>query len=281
MLSRSLLVRSSPLRLSATLTIRECSRSLATLRHAPPPRYAVPSCANLRRFSAAPAFRTENQHDTRTSHAPSGTCYIANVPYKVTAEQLKDAFSEFGKVTSVKLLTSDAGLSRGVGFVQFESVADAVSFVEANAADPIFVFDRQLYVEHAQKMRNASKPVEPCDTLMVLKFQGESEVEVRSMFGSHADNILEVRFSKSRLFFFVLSLLLSVLRTFFFSVDRREASQSLRKAFIQFRDVNMATEAMDAFRGQNESAEITYARQRQPPANSYTLTSRLSQQRGH
>jgi len=175
----------------------------------------------------------------------------------VTAEQLKDAFSELGKVASVKLLTSDAGLSRGVGFVQFESVADAVSFVEGNEADPIFVLDRQLYVEHAQKARNASKPVEPSDTLMVPRFQGESEAEVRAMFGSYVDNILAVRF------------------------NRRDVDQPSRKVFIQFRDVNMATEAMDAFRNQNENAQITYARQRQPPTNSYTLTSRLSQHRGH
>jgi hypothetical protein len=98
-----MLARSNPLRLSAALTTRVCSRSLSTLRFAPPPRCAVPSYAHLRRFSAAPAFRTENRDDTRASHAPSGTCYIANVPYQVTAEELKDAFSELGKVASVKL----------------------------------------------------------------------------------------------------------------------------------------------------------------------------------
>ncbi|KAH0833956.1 hypothetical protein J3R83DRAFT_11173 [Lanmaoa asiatica] len=257
MLFRSLLARSSPLGLQAKTTTRVCLRSLSTLRLAQPARRVVPSCTSLRWFSAAPAFRTEDRDDMRTSHPPSGTCYIANVPYRITAEDLKNAFSDFGKVESVKLLTSDAGLSRGVGFVQFESVADAVSFVEANEADPIFVLDRQLYVEHAQKTRSVSKPVEPSDTLIVLKFQGESEVEVRAMFGSYADNILAVRF------------------------NRKEADQPSRKAFIQFRDVNIATEAMDAFRNQNENTQITYARQRQPPANSYTLTSRLSHHRDH
>lgn len=98
------------------------------------------------------------------------------------------------------LVTSDGGLSRGVGFVQFESVADAVSFVDANEADPIFVLDRQLYVEHAQRTRNASGPTEPSDTLMVLKFQGESEDEVRALFGDYADNVLAVRFSKLHVF---------------------------------------------------------------------------------
>lgn len=110
----------------------------------------------------------------------------------------------FGGADRLLSVTSDAGLSRGVGFVQFESVADAVGFVEGNEADPIFVLDRQLYVEHAQKTKNASKPVEPSDTLMVLRFQGESEAEVRAMFGSYADNILAVRFSKSRVFSFAM-----------------------------------------------------------------------------
>ncbi|KAG8215208.1 hypothetical protein J3R82DRAFT_8749 [Butyriboletus roseoflavus] len=257
MLSRSLLAHSSPLRLSAMLTTRVCSRSLSTLRIAQPARCAVPSYANSRRFSAAPAFRIENQDDGRASRTPSGTCFIANIPYKVTAEELKNAFSGFGKVESVNLLTSDAGLSRGVGFVHFESVADAVSFVEANAADPIFVLDRQLYVEHSQKARSVSKPAEPSDTLMILNFRGESEVDVPAMFGSHADNILAVRFNK------------------------KETGQPSRRAFVQFRNANIATEAMDAFKNQNEKIHITYARQRQPPANSYTLTSRLSQHRGH
>lgn len=109
----------------------------------------------------------------------------------------------FGETDQISLVTSDAGLPRGVGFVHFESVADAVSFVEAHEADPIFVLDRQLHVEHAQKPRSASKPVEPSDTLMVFDFQGESDVEVREMFGSYADNILAVRFSKSLFFSFL------------------------------------------------------------------------------
>lgn len=212
MLSRSLLSRLSPLRLSQV-----CSRSLSSSRLARPAWYAISSHGTLRRFSAAPAFRAENRVDPSTARAPSGTCYIANIPYNVTAEQLKDAFSEFGKVESVRLrtshfrnlrleadplsVTSNAGLSRGLGFVQFGSVAEAVRFVEAHEADPIFVLDRQILVQHAQGTRNGSKSVEPSDTLMMLNLQGESEAEVRAMFGGFGDHILAVRFRKSRVFF--------------------------------------------------------------------------------
>ncbi|KAF8130245.1 hypothetical protein EV363DRAFT_1490568 [Boletus edulis] len=247
MFSRSLLARSSPLR---PLTTRVCSRPLSIWRLQHAARYAVPSCANLRQFSAAPAFRTENGDDKRVSFTPSGTCYIANIPYEVTAEQLKDAFADLGKVMSVRLLTSGEGRSRGIGFVQFESVEDAVNFVEMHAADPIFVLDRKIFVEHAQKTGNVRRRVEPSDTLMVPESQGTSEAEVQSMFGSYADDILAVRFDKK---------------------------EPWRNAFIQFRDVEVATEAMEAFRNQNEDIQIRYARQRQPPANMHSLTSRLSQ----
>lgn len=66
---------------------------------------------------------------------------------------------------------------------------------------------------------------------------------------------------------------------FYFSfVGKKEADFASRKAFAQFRDVDIATEAMDAFKDQNGDARITYARHRQPPAN-YPLTSRLLQHR--
>ncbi|KAF8130237.1 hypothetical protein EV363DRAFT_1075228, partial [Boletus edulis] len=107
-------------------------------------------------------------------------------------------------------------------------------------SDPIFVLDRNIFVEHAQKTGM-------CGGVWSLR---RSEAEVRPMFGSYADDILTVQF------------------------DKKEPS---RNAFIQFRDVDVATEAMEVFRNQNENIQIRYTRQRQPPANTYSLTSRLSQ----
>ena len=136
----------------------------------------------------------------------------------MTTEELKDAFSQFGKVVSVKLRTSrlkmtmfcgidhtrlvttDAGLPRGLGHVHFETVADVVNFVDSHLADSIFLLDMQLFVEHAQKP--STPPSKPSDTLVVLKFQGDSDVGLRAMFGNFAHNVLAVRFGTSRIFVF-------------------------------------------------------------------------------
>ena len=96
------------------------------------------------------------------------------------------------------LVFTDAGLPRGLGHVHFETVADAVNFVDSHLADPIFLLDRQLFVEHAQKP--STPPSEPSDTLVVLKFQGDSDVGLRAMFGNFAHNVLAIRFGMSRQF---------------------------------------------------------------------------------
>lgn len=97
MFSRSLFVRSGFLRLSQVH-----SRSPSSLRLSQPARLAVTT--SIRQFSAAPAFHEKRvDPPSQNSPAPSGTCFLANLPYNVTAEQLKEAFSEFGNIEYVKL----------------------------------------------------------------------------------------------------------------------------------------------------------------------------------
>ena len=92
------------------------------------------------------------------------------------------------------------GLARGLVHVHFETVADAVNFVDSHLADPMLLLDRHLFVEHMQK--SSIPPSEPSDTLVVLKSQGYPDVELRAMFGNFAHNVLAVRFGTSRIFVF-------------------------------------------------------------------------------
>jgi len=48
--------------------------------------------------------------------------YISNLSYTTTEDSLKAALSEFGEVTSVRIITDrETGRSRGFAFVEFES----------------------------------------------------------------------------------------------------------------------------------------------------------------
>ena len=52
--------------------------------------------------------------------------YVGNLAYSVTEDELKDAFSSFGDVTSVKLITDKfSGQSKGFGFVEMTNNSEA------------------------------------------------------------------------------------------------------------------------------------------------------------
>ena len=43
---------------------------------------------------------------------------VGNMSFSTSEEELRELFSEFGTVTSVKLMTNNEGRSRGFGFVE-------------------------------------------------------------------------------------------------------------------------------------------------------------------
>lgn len=52
--------------------------------------------------------------------------YVGNLSYSVTEGDLKDAFSQFGQVSSVSVVTDKfSGQSKGFGFVEMPSNAEA------------------------------------------------------------------------------------------------------------------------------------------------------------
>jgi RNA recognition motif-containing protein len=52
--------------------------------------------------------------------------YVGNLAYSVTEDDLKDTFSTYGNVTSVKLITDKfSGQSKGFGFVEMANNAEA------------------------------------------------------------------------------------------------------------------------------------------------------------
>jgi RNA recognition motif-containing protein len=56
----------------------------------------------------------------------SVTLYVGNISYSMKEDDLKQAFSKFGQVLSVKIITDRrTGKSKGYGFVEMDNEADA------------------------------------------------------------------------------------------------------------------------------------------------------------
>lgn len=56
--------------------------------------------------------------------------YVKNLKANVTEDDLKEKFSDFGKVTSSAIMRDDHGNSKKFGFVSFESPEDAEKALE-------------------------------------------------------------------------------------------------------------------------------------------------------
>lgn len=57
--------------------------------------------------------------------------YVGGVPYSSTDQSLKDAFSKAGKVISATIIMDKmTGRSKGFGFVEMESDADAAAAID-------------------------------------------------------------------------------------------------------------------------------------------------------
>ena len=58
--------------------------------------------------------------------------YIGNLAYDVTENDLKNAFSEFGEVASVKIITDKfSGRPKGFGFVEMPDNSEADQAIKA------------------------------------------------------------------------------------------------------------------------------------------------------
>ncbi|MEZ5704913.1 MAG: RNA-binding protein [Burkholderiaceae bacterium] len=77
--------------------------------------------------------------------------YVGNLPYTVRDEDLQQTFSEFGSVNSAKVMMErDTGRSKGFGFVEMGSDAEAQAAIEGMNGQSLG--GRSLVVNEARPM---------------------------------------------------------------------------------------------------------------------------------
>ena len=77
--------------------------------------------------------------------------YVGNLPYTVRDEDLQQAFGAFGSVNSAKVMMErDTGRSKGFGFVEMGSDAEAQSAINGMNGQPLG--GRNLVVNEARPM---------------------------------------------------------------------------------------------------------------------------------
>lgn len=99
---------------------------------------------------------------------PTVRLFVGGLPYKYTEGELLTLFAPFGRVTSLKIMHTPWGNSRGIGFVEFDNLDSSVAakkalhnhqvsqertiIVDYAAPDPVFTPEgRQRLAEKAAK----------------------------------------------------------------------------------------------------------------------------------
>ena len=82
--------------------------------------------------------------------------YVGNLPYSTTETDLKEAFSEFGEVSSVTLAVDKfSGQSKGFGFVEMPNKSDADAAIKA--LNESSFKGRNIKVNQARQKRDRSQ----------------------------------------------------------------------------------------------------------------------------
>lgn len=68
--------------------------------------------------------------DPSTRKQGVGNLFVKNLPPQVTSQHLSDAFSKVGQILSLKVVTSDSGISKRYGFVHFASEVLATAAID-------------------------------------------------------------------------------------------------------------------------------------------------------
>ena len=77
--------------------------------------------------------------------------YVGNLPYSVRDEDLQQSFGQFGAVTSAKVMMErDTGRSKGFGFVEMASDAEAQAAITGMNGQPLG--GRSVVVNEARPM---------------------------------------------------------------------------------------------------------------------------------
>jgi RNA recognition motif-containing protein len=126
--------------IEATMMIERRTRTVNAMRmewqkkHEREAAAAAPQAA-----SAAPVSSTTTAAPAPTSSDETGskerTVFVKNLVYEVTEDQVKEAFSPFGTIVSVRLPRDAAGMGKGFAFVEYENAQQAIAALVMNGKE--------------------------------------------------------------------------------------------------------------------------------------------------
>ncbi|CAE8668839.1 unnamed protein product, partial [Polarella glacialis] len=172
-----------------------------------------------------------NKQRARVKGAPEANVFVKNLDASIDSRSLYDTFSIFGNILSAKVSTDAQGNSRGYGFVQYESVDAATQAIER--VNGMLIGGRTVFVGPFLKREMNQEEVEgegnPC-SLYVKNIPGDwDDAKVNELFAPFGE--LES------------------------SLIVNGGRSERRYGFVNFKDPECATKAVEALHGKDLRTE--------------------------
>ena len=125
---------------------------------------------------SSPPQQQSEMRPTDAQMTSQGTVYpkrifVGGIPAQTTEADLKLYFSQYGSVTETKIIQDRAGVSKGYGFVTFES-ADEVNKILAKDQQETLIFkDRKLNLGPAIRKNQLTQPGQPAAAPLIMYAQ--------------------------------------------------------------------------------------------------------------
>ncbi|KAJ9646593.1 hypothetical protein H2199_002642 [Coniosporium tulheliwenetii] len=156
-------------------------------------------------YAATGGLRSDQRSANKSQgvHVPESAkvLYVGNLFFEVSEEQLEREFSRFGPVTKTRIIYDNRGLSKGFGYVEFESEQDAARAIEQMNQQ---VFEgRRMTVQYHKRREQTRLDVPrqqaaPSKTLFIGNMSFEmSDKDLNNLFRD-IRNVLDVRVAIDR-----------------------------------------------------------------------------------
>lgn len=157
--------------------------------------------------------------------SPTPSVYVGNLLFDITAADLQREFGQFGEIKSAIIASDPRGMSKGFGYIEFETIEQATAAIEAKHQS---VYEgRRLVVNYQNKTRREDRTNPPSKTLFIGNLAFEmSDSDLNKLFRD-IRNVIDVRVA----------------------IDRR-TGQPRGFAHADFVDVESAVKGMETLKGQ-------------------------------
>ncbi|KAJ7255057.1 hypothetical protein B0H12DRAFT_1323258 [Mycena haematopus] len=132
----------------------------------------------------------------RAAAPPGRVLFVGNMPFGTEEADLREKFSPFGPLKSIRIATRPGGEPRGFAHVEYLREEDAVAAYESFAEEPLYMLDRNLRVDYAPIRPSSKNP--PSHKLYFYDYRGNEEA-LRTVLNEFETSIQRVYFLRSNL----------------------------------------------------------------------------------